>query len=291
MVPVAAHTGRVIGVSASLVSRLGFDNDQRVVIVSADALGRSHAANAAILDVLHDGRASTSSIAMPCPWSRHAMKHYQGEDVGVQITLNAENDLLRWGPLTASPSLLDGDGGFPRTLLEFWDHADTDEVRRECRAQIDRASLWGLDVSHLTSHLHALAQRPEFFDVLLELAVDYRLPIRLQDPGDQAAAGFPFRSLAADEGVLAPDRILVIGPLGAETLSDIVASLEPGVTELIFSPALDTPELRAVDDDPTTCIAHHEALRSGGLLDIALSASDVRQTGYRQLRAVMRETS
>jgi predicted glycoside hydrolase/deacetylase ChbG (UPF0249 family) len=278
-------------VSDSLVSRLGFGDDQRVVIVSADAFGRSHAANAAILDVMANGVASSACIAMPCPWSRHAMKHYNGEDVGVQITLNAEHDLLRWGPLTASPSLLDGDGGFPRTLLEFWDHADTDEVRRESRAQIERAALWGLDVSHLTTHMHALAQRPEFFDVLLELAVEYRLPVRLRDPADEQTAGFPFRSLAAEEGVEAPDRIKEVDALSAGTIDDLVDSLDVGVTELIFRPALDTPELRAVDDNPSNCIAHHEALGMGGTLDTALRSASIERIGYRSLRALMREDS
>jgi len=270
---------------------LGFGDDQRVVIVSADALGRSHAANAAILDVLANGIASSASVAMPCPWSRHALSHYRGEDIGVQITLNAENDLLRWGPLTASPSLLDGDGGFPRTLLEFWDHADTDEVRRECRAQIERATLWGLDVTHLTSHLHALAQRPEFFDVLIEIAVDYGLPIRLQDKADQQATGFPFRSLATDEGVVTPDHIKQIAKVDDQTLNELVESLVVGVTELMFSPALDTPELRAIDDDPATCIAHHDALRSGGTLDNALRSSGIERIGYRPLRSLMRSAS
>ena len=83
---------------------------------------------------------------MPCPWAREAAARFRGEDVGVALTLNAEFDVYRWGPMTHAPSLLDGDGGFPRTLDDAWDHADLDEVRRECRAQIERAVLWGFDI-------------------------------------------------------------------------------------------------------------------------------------------------
>ena len=90
---------------------------------------------------------------VPCPWARAAAVEYRGEDVGVHLTLNAEFDLYRWGPITQSPSLLDGDGGFPRTVDDVWDHADLDEVRRECRAQIERAIYWGFDVSHLDAHM------------------------------------------------------------------------------------------------------------------------------------------
>ena len=127
---------------------------------------------------------------------------HRGEDIGVDLTLNAEHDIVRWGPLTHAPSLLDGDGGFPRTLADLWDHADLDEVRRECRAQIERAIVWGFGITHLTSHLDALVLRPEFFDVYLDLACEFRLPVRLGGPDLEAAAGFPARSLAAEEGIL-----------------------------------------------------------------------------------------
>ena len=55
----------------------------------------------------------------------------------------------------------------------MWDHADLDEVRRELRAQVERAILWGFDVSHLDSHMGTLQLRPEFFDVYLDLAVEF----------------------------------------------------------------------------------------------------------------------
>ena len=110
----------------------------------------------ACYDALRDGVATSASLMVPAPWAREAAARYRGEDVGVHLTLNAEHDLYRWGPITHAPSLLDGDGGFPRTVDDLWDHADLDEVRRECRAQIERAIVWGFDVSHLDSHLAAL---------------------------------------------------------------------------------------------------------------------------------------
>ena len=114
---------------------------------------------------------------VPCPWARDAAAMYRGEDVGVHLTLNSEWDTYRWGPITHSPSLLDGDGGFPRTVEDVWDHADLDEVRKECRAQLERAIYWGFDVSHIDSHMGTMQLRPEFFDIYLELAVDFRLPV------------------------------------------------------------------------------------------------------------------
>ncbi len=52
-------------------------------------------------------------LMVPCPWAREASSRYRGEDVGVHLTLNAEYELYRWGPITHAPSLLGGDGGFP----------------------------------------------------------------------------------------------------------------------------------------------------------------------------------
>src|SRR5215218_11509567 len=162
-----------------LVERLGYPPESKLLIVSCDDLGSSHAANLGVYEALRQGWATTAGLMMPGPWAREAAARYRGEDIGVHLTLNAEWDLYRWGPITHAPSLLDGDGGFPRTIQEVWDHADLDETRRELRTQVERAILWGFDVSHLDSHLGTLQQRPEFFDVYLELAVDFRLPLRL----------------------------------------------------------------------------------------------------------------
>ena len=109
----------------------------------------------------------------------------------MHLTLNAEWERFRWGPITHAPSLLDGDGGFPRTIEDLWDHADLDEVRRELRAQVERAILWGFDVSHLDDHMGVLQQRPEFFDVMLDLAVEFQLPVRLLGQSSERAVGLP----------------------------------------------------------------------------------------------------
>jgi len=44
--------------------------------------------------------------------------------------------------------------------------------------------------------LGTLQLRPEFFDVYLELAIDFRLPIRLSGSSTEHMVGFPFRQLA-----------------------------------------------------------------------------------------------
>ena len=267
--------------------RLGFDAATPLVIVTADGLGFSYASNIGVRRALDHGAATSAGLMVPAPWARAASAAHRGQDVGVSLTLNAEHDLYRWGPITHAPSLLDGEGGFPRTPADLWDHADVDEVRRECRAQLERAIWWGFDVSHLSSHLDAAVLRPEFFDVVLELALDYRLPLRLPSEEVQGDAGFPFRQLALDEGVTVPDRVIVLRGAAAPDLLDLAAHLEPGVTEIVLRPAIDTDELRAQTTDFAERIAHLEGLCSAAFAD-ALGARGAQRIAWRDLRGIQR---
>lgn len=269
----------------TLAERLGHDVDTRLVIISCESLGRTHASNVATYEAMRVGVATTASLAVPCHWARQAASTYRGEDVGVHLVLNSEFETFRWGPITQAPSLLDGDGGFPRTLTDLWDHADIDEVRRECRAQVERAILWGFDVDHLDSHLGVLEARPEFFDVYLDLAVEFGLPIRLGDHSAEASYGFPFRRLAAEEGVVSPDRVVrVAGPDPLASFDRVLNDLAPGVTEIVFAPAADTPEIRAVDPHWSMAVTHHEILVAPSTARSVERVGALR-VGYRELRA------
>ena len=227
---------------------------------------------------------------VPCPWAREAAARYRGEDVGVHLTLNAEHDLYRWGPITHAPSLLDGDGGFPRTLRDLWDHADLDEARRELRAQVERAILWGFDVSHLDSHMGTLQLRPEFFDIYLDLAVEFGLPIRLSGASTERTIGFPFRKLAAEEGAVFPDHFVYVhGGVGSRRdIERAVHDLQPGVTEVYVHPAIDTPELRALTTDWAARVDDHDLVVTDRSLRTMLDRAGASLIGYRELRDLQR---
>jgi chitin disaccharide deacetylase len=275
----------------SLVEALGFSPDESVLIITCDELGISFASNSGVYSALREGLARDAGLVVPGPWAREAAARYRGEDVGVHLTLNAEYDLYRWGPITHCPSLLDGDGGFPRTVEDFWDHADTDEVRRECRAQVERAIYWGFDISHLSCHLGALESRPEFFDVALELAVEFALPLRLPEASAERQVGFPFRALAAEEGVISPDYLVRVGRNRSTRLAleSLLTELKPGVTEIVLRPAADSAELRAVVPDWLERVADHELSMTDGSLRALTSLDHVHLIGYRELRDLQRE--
>jgi chitin disaccharide deacetylase len=273
-----------------LVERLGYTADTRLLIVTCDELGVTHAHNTGVYDALRHGLGTTAGLVVPGPWAREAASRYRGEDVGVHLTLNAEYDLLRWGPITYCPSLLDGDGGFPRTLEDLWEHGDTDEVRRECRAQIERAVYWGFDISHLSAHLGALELRPEFFDVALDLAVEFQLPLRLPPADAERSVGFPFRELAAAEGVLSPDNVMRAprNRSARVVLDELLTDLQPGVTEVVLRPAADTADLRSVAPDWAARVEDGDLAGGSDSLRAMAGRTGVILAGYRLLREMQR---
>ena len=276
--------------ASPLAERLGHRPGAAVLVITADDLGTSHASTAGAYDALRRGLASSAGLVVPCPWARAAAGGYRGEDVGVHLVVNSELDAVRWGPITHAPSLLDGDGGFPRTVEDLWDHADVDEARREVRAQLERAVLWGFDVTHLSVHLDALLLRPEFFDVVLDVAVDERLPLRLPPDHVLAGVGFPMRQRCAEERVVVPDRVL--RPRASRParvlLERFLLEPPPGITELVVRPALDTAEMRAMDPGWSQRVDDHDLVITDAAVAGLLARAGVVVTGYRALREAMR---
>jgi len=120
-----------------------------VLIVNADDLGMYHAINAAVIDSIENGIASSCSLMVPCPWAVQAMQLLRQRPqipFGIHLTLVCDTTLHRWGPLTAKekvPSLLDGVGALftPDKAPELLVQARFDEVELEFRAQIDTVAV------------------------------------------------------------------------------------------------------------------------------------------------------
>lgn len=271
----------------TITEALGYAPDTALLIVHCDDLGMTRAANVGVYDALRDGIATSASLMVPAPWARDAAALYRGEDIGVHLTVTAEWETYRWGPITVAPSLLGGNGGFPQTCADAWEHADLDEVRRESRAQLERAIMWGFDISHIDSHLWAFALRPEFFDVALELAVEYQLPMRLPSAEAEARAGFPFRKIATEEGVLVADHSVPGSGELAAVIEALIANPRPGLTDISVHPAADTPEVRAACADAEQRITDIAALLDPLLLE-RLDAAGIVRIDYRAVRTAQR---
>lgn len=233
----------------TLGERLGYAPGDRLLIINCDDLGSSHAANVAIEKALRTGVATSATLMVPCPWALEAARRCADLEVGVHLTLTAEYPGYRWRALTAAASLHNDLGFMPATAEEVWAKAGMDDVRAECRAQIDQALAWGVDVTHLDAHMGTLQVDQRFFEIYVELGAQYRLPLRMVGPSAHLRLGFPARDLAAAQGVVFADHFIA-PPWGVTSRGPFierVPRLRPGVSEFFLHPVQDGPELRGYD--------------------------------------------
>lgn len=170
--------------SIELMRRLGLDPKRRAAILHADDVGMCHGANTAFLTLSRSGALTCGSVMVPCPWFPEIARIAAGDptlDLGVHLTLTSEWTGYRWAPLTRpSPSsgLVDDEGYFHRTVAALASGVEPEAAEAEMRAQIDRALSFGMDVTHIDTHMGA-ALAPPLVDAYCRIADDYRLPLLL----------------------------------------------------------------------------------------------------------------
>jgi predicted glycoside hydrolase/deacetylase ChbG (UPF0249 family) len=156
----------------------------RNVVIHEDDVGMTHGANTAFRDLCAAGMCSSGSVMVPCPWFPEAAALAAADpalDLGIHLTLNSEKKPYRWRPLTSPPAsagLTDPQGYFWADVVSLRRHAAPEAVGAELRVQIDTALAAGIDATHLDAHMGG-ALAPEFVDIYLQLARDYRLPLLL----------------------------------------------------------------------------------------------------------------
>jgi len=272
----------------SLAERLGLAPDARLLIVNCDDLGSSAAANRAIADVMARGLATSATLMVPCPWALDGVQMVRKGGIGVHLTLTAEYPGYRWRSLTAAASLHDDEGFMPATIQEVWAQADLADVRAECRAQIEQAYAWGVDVTHLDAHMGTMQLDPRYHAIMIELAAEYRLPVRMFGRRTEEMFHVPGRDQAAAAGVLHPDFMIDLWQRPRHTLADRLAGLRPGVSELFLHPVQDGPELRAYDPiHPEIRCGDYAAMLDPSFAAMIADAGAV-LIGFRQIRDLQR---
>ena len=267
-----------------LARRLESEGGDRFLIVNCDDLGSSHSANVAAFRAMTYGIATSASLMVPAPWAVEAARMFEGMPVGVHLTLTSEHAGYRWRSLTGAASLHDACGFLPATTALALAQHDLDEVRAECRAQVDAALAWGVDVTHIDTHMDVLHASEALFAIYLDLAAEIGVPVRLP-----LSSAFPARDLAAAQGVLSVDQLIYTWPRPTrDVIFEACPTLPCGVTELFAHPALDGEELRGYD-------LHHADIRvhdAAALVDPSVAAMldrhEVRRISYRELRAAQR---
>lgn len=251
-----AFGGMIMGaeLSTTFAERLGWEPGAVVVILHVDDVGMSHSSNAGAIRSVEHGVASSWAVMMPCPWVSEIagyLREHPEIDSGLHLTMNAEWDRYRWGPLAGSrsvPGLTDPEGCLWGNVREVVENASPDEVEIEIRAQIERAERMGLPITHLDSHMGALFAHPAFFQRYVKVGIEKQIPILVTgghmthvkrsnpDAVEQLAeyipqiwnAGLPvIDDLHTDTYGWPPAE-------KTERLVRLLESLEPGITEILF---------------------------------------------------------
>src|ERR1700728_874348 len=174
------------GLSSEL---LGFAPDARALIVNCDDFGMHEAVNAAVVESIENGIASSCSLMVPCPAAPDAMKLHRERPLipfGIHLALIRDLHDYRWGPVAAKAdvvSLLDPDTDelyvdTPSGCTALLAEAKLIHVERELRAQINAVVDAGLAPTHLDWHCLADGGRADIFDLAMALAKEYGLAAR-----------------------------------------------------------------------------------------------------------------
>ena len=282
----------------STAERLGYAADARVLILNADDFGMCHDQNEGVMRGLKEGVFTSSTILVTCPWFEEAAdfaRNNPAADLGVHLTLTAEWDSYKWGPVSARhsvPSLVDERGYLWQTVAQVYEHARLDEAEAELRAQIDKALAAGIDATHLDSHMGTLQLRADYHEIYARLANDYRLPLRL---ASRRRIGIEGMGAILDQldaaGVVTPDHLVFNGPpTVSETESywtNLIRTLKPGVTEILCHPAIARDELKSCARDAAQREADFRYFTSDKTRQL-IKHEDVEMVGFRQLRDLMR---
>jgi predicted glycoside hydrolase/deacetylase ChbG (UPF0249 family) len=290
-----------------LLKKLGYSDNDRLVIIHTDDIGMCQASVQAFKDLWAIGAITSGAVMVPCPWFRAVAQMCRENpeiDMGVHATLNAEWDNYRWGPLsTLDPAsgLIDAQGYFHQWHPAVYQNAKPEAVKLEVNAQVERALSAGIDVTHIDSHMGTILN-PLFIQSYIQAAASRQLPNMLPR---LSAAGIEMFGMGPDEAKTYEPFMQSFESMGMPMLDGIVSmplehdqdhigvarrllgELPVGITHFIFHPSIDTPELRAICPDWPARVANYNAFMSADLKKI-IEQENLKLIGYRQIRTTLR---
>lgn len=290
------------------IERLGFAADDKVAIIHVDDVGMCGAALDAFADLWERRAVTCGSVMVPCPWFRATAawaRETPGVDLGVHATLTCEWEGYRWGPLSTvdmASGLMDDERAFHKTSEAVATLADPAAAKRELQMQIATALEAGIPATHLDTHMGSVMVS-KLYQGFVEAALENGLApfsLRLEEDrwskqmyDEETVKVFSnaTRALTSD-GVPMLDRICMLTLQDrheerAKLTIEVLDKIKPGqISYLIFHPALDTPELRAICPDWRSRVADYEMLASGQIRS-HLEDQGVKLIGCRELQDLM----
>ena len=242
----------VLNAQTTLQEKLGYASNDKLLIIHADDLGLAHSENSASTQLLNLGNISSASIMVPCPWFYDIAEYAKNQpelDFGLHLTLTSEWKYYKWGsvaPANLVPGLINDKGYMYAEVEQVYQYSNPQEADIEIRAQIDRALAFGIDVTHLDSHMGTLFWNPEFMKVIFKAGQDYKLPVMLSK---QMLPIMPKE--IADQAPFLVDFIHMANPEDYKKgmnqfYKEVMNGLSPGVHVLLLHAAFDDEEMRAI---------------------------------------------
>jgi chitin disaccharide deacetylase len=223
------------------------------LLVRADDMGSSHAANRACIDTYTGGIVRSVEVMVNCAWFPEAvemLRRYPEYDAGVHLMLTSEWDLVKWRPLTHAPSLVDSNGYFfpmiwandnypPHRTLKGanW---NISEIEQELRAQIELAIKHIPQISHISTHMGFSGMDPAVEELVKRLAREYNIFVDLSAHHFKPLPGWKNNQTLEEK---------------TETFARNLSNLSPGNYIFVEHPAYDEPEMRSTFHTGYTTVA------------------------------------
>lgn len=284
-----------------LLKKLGFSDNDRLVIIHTDDIGMCHASVQAFKDLWEFGTITSGAVMVPCPWFPAVAQMCRENpkiDMGVHATLNAEWEAYRWSPLSTrdqASGLMNADGYFHQWQPAVYENARPQAVEREVNAQIECALAAGIDVTHVDSHMGTI-MHPKFVQSYLQAGASRLIPNMVPRA---SAQGFwmmrdeqtPIWNQLELQGLPMLDGLFAL-PLEHDNdhlgmAKKLLSELPKGISHFILHPSIDTPELRAICPDWKARAANYKAFMNDELKTF-IEKEDIKLIGYRQIRDTLR---
>lgn len=287
-----------------LLKKLGFSNNDRVVIIHADDLGMCQSTITACKELFEMSGISSAAVMVPCPWFLSAtrlQRDVENIDLGVHITLTSEWKEYRWRPISTidvESGLFDSQGYFHKSSKGVQNYGNPVFVRDEMNAQINLAMSEGILPTHIDTHMGAVAHPKFMFDyinaglsrkippMLFRLTKEEWMKIGLDE--SSATMVEMFLLSLEEQGIPLLDHLrsipLEIPDNRLGQAKDIFQTLTPGITHFIIHPAFETPELKAITPDWMSRVGDYQLFREEEIHDY-LKNIGIHVIGYQDVKS------
>lgn len=289
------------------LKKLGFSEKDRLLIVHTDDIGMCQANVQAYQDLWEFGTITSGSMMVPCPWFPAAAELQTKNpkmDLGVHLVLTSEWEFYRWRPVSTvdtGSGLMDAQGYFPHTDAEVQEGGNPDSAAIELKAQVQRALDFGIDITHIDTHMNAIAH-VKFIPAYLQLINEYRVPPLIPRGDTELYKSLGMNETTAEFLVVLTaqleeqDILLVDYATGLDLnitednigyAKKLLANSPAGIIHFIIHPSIDSPETRAISPDWRGRVANYNAFMSKEIKSF-IKDKGFHLIGYREIREAMR---